>query len=223
MRTVRLLLIASATLVLIASGCKKDDPATVDLGYTYFPQDSGHWIEYNVDSTRVGNGQSTTWNYPIREVIMGAFTDLEGRPAQRLIRHVKDSLNAWIPKDVWWQARDNVRAERSEENLRRVKLIFPPRTTSLWNTNATNTSREFELTYEEVDVPWSVNGMTFDSTVLVVGTYESNLINTKIYKERYAKHVGMVYREVDSSTTQFGDNGSFDRYYVTYTITAHGQ
>jgi hypothetical protein len=223
MRTPQLLLTIAATLLVLLGGCKKDDPATVDLGYAYFPKDSGHWIEYNVDSLRVGDGESTTWNYTIREVVTDAFTDLEGRPAQRVIRYTKDSSNAWIPKDVWWQTRDNVRAERSEENMRRIKLIFPPRTTSLWNTNATNTTRAFELTYEEVDVPWSVNGMTFDSTVLVVGTYESNLINTKIYKERYAKHVGLVYREVDSSQTQFGNNGSYDRYQVVYTITAHGQ
>lgn len=106
---------------------------------------------------------------------MNDFTDPEGRPAQRLIRFKQDSASGnWMPKDVWWQVRGTTQAERSEENQRRIKLIFPPRTGQYWNTNALNTEREYELTYLEVDVPWSINGMSFDSTLLVKTTYPNN-------------------------------------------------
>ncbi len=214
------LLLITATTLVLPGGCKKDEPAAaVDLGHAYFHSTIGSWIEYRVDSMRVVGQAVSEWSYDIREVLTENFSDLEGRPAQRIIRYTRDSSGMWQPKDVWWQTRDMVRAERSEENMRRVKLVFPPRYSSFWNTNATNTSEPFELTYDEVDVPWSVNNLSFDSTVLVIGTYETNVVNSKIYMERYAKNVGMVYRQVDSSETQ----GTIDRWKVVYTATSFGQ
>ena len=130
-----------ALLAIAAIGtftsCSKDDPAEVDLGHDYFPQNIGHWIEYQVDSMRVqlvsGNVLDTAlYSYPLREVLVENITDAEGRPAQRVVRYLRDANNTWLPKDVWWQTRDNVRAERSEENLRRIKLVFPPREGTEW-------------------------------------------------------------------------------------------
>jgi hypothetical protein len=214
--------------LLLASGCKKDDPVTVDLGYGYFPTNIGHWVEYQVDSVYLnliitGNETLTlgdTASYPLREVLAEAFADPEGRPAQRIIRYRRDGNNVWLPRDVWWQTRDERRAERAEENRRRIKLIFKPGLDQYWNTNATNTTESLELTYDEVDVPWDVNGMSFDSTVLVTTTYTNNLVNTITYKERYAKNVGLVYREVDSTERQ---TGTFEGWYFKQVITGYGQ
>ena len=222
-------LLACAALV-ITSGCKKDDPPSVDLGYGYFPTNIGHWVEYEVDSiylslTFGGLGDTTsktgdTLNYPLREELVEAFTDPQGRAAQRQIRFLKNANNTWMPHDVWWQTRDAVRAERAEENRRRIKLVFKPGLDQYWNTNALNTTDELELTYDEVDVPWSVNGMHFDSTVLVTTTYTNNWVNSITYKERYAKNVGLVYREVDSMHRQ---TGTFEGWYYKQVITAYGQ
>ena len=218
------------TLVCIGmlAACKKDEPAEVDLGYDYFPQNLGHWIEYQVDSMRVrlssGTLDTTLYSYPLREALVEDFTDGEGRACQRIVRYLRDINNTWLPKDVWWQTRDNVRAERSEENLRRVKLIFPPRDGTEWDTNAPNGEDEFGLTYEDIDQPFTVNGLSFDKTVSVVGTFEDNIINTRYYQERYAKGVGMITHVVDSIDHQW--NGlswtTYDRWYVKYTITGYG-
>lgn len=214
------------------AGCSKDEPAEVDMGYDYFPQNIGHWIEYQVDSMRVrlvaGNVLDTTlFSYPLREELVENITDAEGRPAQRIIRYFRDVNGTWLPKDVWWQTRDNVHAERSEENLRRIKLIFPPRTGTEWNTNATNIEDEFGLEYEDVDQPFNVNGFSFDKTVSVVSNFQNNFVNTRRYLERYAKGVGMIYHEVDSIDSQIIDfnpltYGDYDRWYVRYTITGYG-
>lgn len=192
----------------LASGCSKDDPGPepYDPGLAYFPADTGRWIMYRVDSIwRYDAGN--VWDslhYTLREKITNDFTDAEGRPAQRLLRSRLDTAsNEWLPQDVWWQVRTNTRAERSEENQRRIKLIFPPAAGQYWNTNSTNTGSPYELTYAEVDVPWSVNGLSFDSTLLVKTTYPNNAVITNTYYERYAKHVGLVYREVDSTNTQY--------------------
>lgn len=208
-------------LIAANTGCKKDGetPASIDLGYAYFPTDTGRWIEYTVDSVWRNDltAQHDSLHYPLRERITNAFTDPEGRPAQQLIRYRQDTASGeWLPKDVWWQVRTSTTAERAEENERRVKLIFPTRTGADWNTNATNTGAPYELTYEAIDVPWSVNGMSFDSTLLVKTTYFNNAIITNTYFERYAKHIGLVYREVDSTNTQFsGVRGTWYKQVVT--------
>lgn len=223
MTDARHLLLGLGALWVLAGGCKKDeDPPRQDPGLAYFPTDTGRWIEYRVDSIRRDdpNHIADTVTYALREKITGDFTDPEGRPAQYLIRYRPDpTTGVWTPKDVWWQVRTSTNAERAEENQRRVKLIFPPRTGQYWNTNATNAEPDYELTYQEVDVPWSMNGMSFDSTVLVKTTYPSNLVVRRTYYERYAKHVGLVYRQVDSSNTQI--DGTTGTYY-TQVITAYG-
>ena len=207
--------------IAVFSACSEDEPPEIDLGHDYFPINVGHWVEYQVDSLRVRNNgaDSTHYSYALREEIVENITDGEGRPAQRIIRYTHDANGVWVPKDVWWQTREQVRAERSEENLRRIKLVFPPRSGTEWNTNATNIEQEFGLKYDEVDQPFSVNGLSFEKTVQVVGTYEPNLIFTKNYSERYARGVGMVVHEVDSINDQ---QNTYDRFYVKYTITGHG-
>jgi hypothetical protein len=216
-------------LSLAMAGCNKDDdqPVRQDRGTDYFPLGTGRWIEYAVDSiwrNDVGAVHDTV-SYALRELQFEAFTDLEGRPAQRLHR-LRHNGTDWTLQDVWWQTRTVDRAERSEEDQRRVKLLFPPSTGRYWNTNSTNGGEAYELTYQEVDVPWTVNGMTFDSTLLVKTTYPNNLVVARTYYERYAKHIGLVYREVDSTNTQY--NSSTGQYQVRGTwykqvITAHGQ
>lgn len=224
-------IILLATVSLLAA-CKKDEAVPVDLGTSHFPTRVGHWVEYTVDSAWLDqeNNIQGALSYPLRELLESDFTDPEGRPAQRILRQVKDSLGNWTPKDVWWQVVNSQRAERAEENLRKIKMVFPVRDWQEWNTNAYNTEDPLELTYEEIDVPWSANGLSFDSTSLVVTTYVNNLVDTVRYFERYARHVGLVYRRTDSSKTQrldLDNNGIYETIrtkgtYLTMTVTAYG-
>ncbi len=216
-------------LVLTAAACKKDTDASLpyDPGYSYFPTDTGRWATYRVDSTW-RNDVGGIWDsihYDLREAITNDFIDTEGRIAQRILRTHRDTTTGqWVPKDVWWQVRTNTQAQRSEENQRRIKLIFPPRTGQYWNTNATNTDYPYELTYLEVDVPWSINGLSFDSTLLVKTTYPNNAVIANTYYERYAKHVGLVFRQVDSTNTQYTNGVQKVRgTWYKQVITAYGQ
>ncbi|MGV9013916.1 MAG: hypothetical protein ACOH13_15095, partial [Flavobacteriales bacterium] len=57
---------------------------------------------------------------------------------------------------------------------------------------------------------------SFDSTLLVKGTYLNNAVITNTYYERYAKHIGLIYREVDSTNTQTtGVRGTWYKQVVT--------
>ncbi|MCB0790531.1 MAG: hypothetical protein H6595_14290 [Flavobacteriales bacterium] len=223
------LLIPLAGLVL-AAGCRKDDHGHVDLGHAYFPTGIGHWVEYVVDSAWIDEANQITGHrtYHLRELLESELIDDEGRTAQRVERYVLDSLGEWAIRDIWTQTRNSTSAERTEENRRYLKLSFPPHEGEYWNLNVYNAEDPLEVEYQMVDQPWSANGLNFDSTLVVRSTFLNNLVDTLIYIERYAKHVGMVDRQVDSSNTQFIFNDTLPPaprtrgWYLRQTITAFG-
>lgn len=199
-------------LLLPLAGCSKDETVPVDLGLEYFPKNIGHWVEYQVDSMWYDENVPTSGSvsYRVRETLFEDFTDPEGRPAQRIRRTVQDSAGAWYTKDIWWQTRDNYAGERTEENRRRLKLSFPVRPSRFWNTNIYNPLEERELTYGDLHVPAAVNGMSFDSTITVEGTYYNNIIDTLLVEERWAKHVGLVEKlQVESNSQYDNINGTW--------------
>ena len=202
MKARALFLIGAAAVM---SSCKKEDTLPVDLGLGYFPTAIGHWVEYQVDSSWYDevNFLSGSVSYRLREEIFEHFTDPEGRPAQRVRRSVQDSTGAWRIRDIWWQTRDNFAAEKTEENLRRLKLSFPVGPNRYWNTNVYNTTGEMELTYQQINTAWSGGGLSYDSTVVAKSTYFNNLIDTLLFEERGAKQVGMVQKRWTDSNTQY--------------------
>jgi hypothetical protein len=213
-------------------GCRKDeDAAPVDLGLEYFPTRIGHYVDYQVDSAWRDDhvGIQGSVSYVMREVLTEETTDAEGRPAQRIERYVRDSAGVWQVRDVWTQTRDERRAERTEENLRMLKMVFPPRDGQFWDLNIYNTEDPFELTYEAVDVPWSTDSLAFDSTSLVESTFFNNLVDTMLHEERYAKHVGLVYKRWVKSNTQSVFQPPFPPIvetkgnYLTMKAIGHGQ
>ncbi|HQW85796.1 MAG TPA: hypothetical protein PLH93_01360 [Flavobacteriales bacterium] len=215
-------LLAAGALALLLPACRKDETVPVDLGYAYFPVQQGAWAEYLVDSSWSFEsiGISGSLRYRLREVIDSVYTDPEGRTAQRIERFVWDTLtNDWRIKDVWTQTRQSTYAERTEEDVRLLKLTFPVKVGERWNLNTFNSQRDMEVGYDVVDMPWQHGNTSFDSTVLVRNYYPNNLVDTLIYRERYAKHIGLVERIRDTSNTQVsGTNG----WYFRQVITAHG-
>ncbi|MCB9169214.1 MAG: hypothetical protein H6594_02560 [Flavobacteriales bacterium] len=217
--------------VILVGGCRKEDAnGPVDLGHGYFPTDVGHWVEYDVDTAWLNENDQISGHryYHLRELLESAFTDAEGRTAQRIERYVLDSLGDWVIHDVWAQTRSATAAERTEENRRYLKLTFPTHNGEYWDLNVYNTQEPIEVEFQDVDQPWSANGLHFDSTVTVRSTFLNNLVDTLIYIERYAKHAGLVYRQVDSSNTQFIFLDTLPPvprtrgWYLHQTITAYG-
>ncbi|MEO8067464.1 MAG: hypothetical protein ABI599_07225 [Flavobacteriales bacterium] len=198
------LIIPTIVAAALFTGCKDDAVVPNDLGYGYWPTNTGHWVEYEVDSTFVDerNDQNIRFeaHYNVRELLDSQYVDPEGRVAQRIVRSVLDTTGAWIIKDVWTQTRDNTAAEKTEENLRKLKLVFPVRSYQHWNAHVYigddglefTTDDELEVEYGDVAAPWSNGVLASDSTCTVVGTYQTNFVVTKVFEERYAKNIGMV-------------------------------
>ena len=210
-------------LILSVISCKKDSDLSQnpDLGYNYFPVDSGRWIVYKADSIVHNDftGTVDTFRFQIMEVMAGDFKDNEGRVSQRLERYKRENeTSSWKIKDVWWMTKTATRAEQSEENRRYIKLAFPVKNGQSWDGNALNTETAQHYSYEDVHEPYQINGLSFDSVVTVLQQDQLNIIEKKYSIEKYAKGVGMVYKEYISLDFQ-KDAG------VEYTlkIIAYGQ
>jgi hypothetical protein len=204
-----LFVVVSVVWVAAFSGCKnKTDDFVLDYKYEYFPLDSGRYWIWEVDSiifTPLGSGQvqrDTIKTY-IKEVVESVYTDNAGRPTARIERYQSNSTDyVWNITDVWFANLTQRTGEKIEENLRFVKLIFPPKQNQTWSGNqyikVTETIEWLkDWTYRVIalDVPNTFNGISFDSTITVLQHDSENLIEKTFATETYAKNVGLVYKE----------------------------
>jgi len=89
-------------------------------------------------------------------------------------------------------------AQRVEDNIRYLKLAFPINADVTWNGNAFNDFPEEDYSYTDIHTSYSMNGFDFDSTLKVLQSDDQNLIHQIYKEEKYAKNVGMIYKQKDS-------------------------
>jgi hypothetical protein len=191
-------------LVVAMLACKKDKPVP-DLGYSYFPDKVGHWVIYEMDSTVYDdfNNDTVHYRYQIRELIESEFNDNQGRRALRIERYRRPYIDTipydqlpWTLSRVWAATLTSTTGERVEENQRYVRLIFPTRNGKTWDGNAQNALGFAEYEYEAVDQPYVISTFAFDSTLRVLQENKINLVEHIVYNERYARHVGLIEKNV---------------------------
>ena len=204
MKTLFLIL---GTLALSFSSCsKKQIPEnTALLGLDYYPLTSGKFVIYDVDSTIYNDlpVDTVSYRYRIKEKIADSFTDNQGQPAIRLERSIKkfnpvlsyDSM-PWTIKEIWLVNATHKSIQVVEGNVRYTKLIFPVQPNASWNGNAFNTLGDWEYTYDYVDNSETINGNALSKVVMVTQKDFKTLISYQGYFEKYAKGIGLVYRQI---------------------------
>jgi hypothetical protein len=206
-------LVAVFVLFAVASACSKkgDDPSSVDLGYEYFPAQTGATWIYHVDSLvyddNTGETTIDTFAYEYKEQITGTFTDVSGKTGQYVTRSFRmhDTL-PWEQGNIWTILKTELNAQRTEENTRYVKLVFPLESRKTWNGNLFNNLGEEEYSVETYNEPATVGASSYEQTMKVLQKDEENAIEEIKKYEIYARNVGMVYMLSDSINTQV--NGS---------------
>ena len=200
--------LVSLGILLFVVSCKKEknnSAFTLDYGYDYFPFEVGRYVIYDVDSVVFNSFTDTidTYKFQIKEYCESSFLDNEGRTSIRLERYKKNYSNTvpydsmpWTLVDVWQTNRTVTTAEKVEENIRYVKMTFPAKMGNSWNGNAQNTQEETNYSYADVDVSRTVGSSSFDSTLFVDQLKKENALEKKYYVETYAKHIGMIYKQV---------------------------
>lgn len=183
--------------------CNKD-ATPPNMGYNYFPDQAGKFIVYDVDSFYYNFANDVdTFKFQLKEKIQSVYADNQGRPTLRLERYIKMynpaisySLIPWKLRDIWAENKTKTTAEKVEENVRFIKLAFPVKDAQTWNGNAQNTIGEENYKYEFFDRGRTIGGIYFDSTLQVTQHEEEVLILKKYYIEKYARNIGLVFKQV---------------------------
>jgi len=241
-------LIGIFCISLLIISCKKENEIfTSESVNDYSFLQVGKYITYNLDSTLYINfGQKdTVISYQAQDVVDAQITDNLGRPAYRIIRYIrKDTSANWQPNNTFMVVPTDKSIEYVENNLRFLKLEMPIKQDFSWKGNSyidtysLNSDLQYlddwDYIYDSIDVPLMINSLNFDSTIKVTERDEflgqdpsipGTQYAEKTYaEEKYAKGVGLIYREFlhwEYQGGQTGVPGYFVGYGVRLSITGH--
>ena len=183
----------------------------------YFPLQVGKYISYKLDSTVFVNfgKQKEVVSYQVKDLVDAEIKDNIGRSSYRIIRFSrKKASDPWIANNTFMATPTDKSIEFVENNLRYIKLILPVKIDNSWRGNSFidtytpgNDMRyldNWDYIYDSVSTPLSINSFNFENSLkvfqrdeeignpLIAGTPYAE----KTYSvEKYAKGVGLVYRE----------------------------
>lgn len=192
--------------IVLFFACKKSEKIDLNTDYSYYPIEIGNWVIYNVQEINIDKPSEVydTLNYQLKEVIESEFLDAEEKIAYRVERYIRiNQTDSWTLKNVWFTNYTLNAAHKIEDNTRYVKLIFPVKLNKKWNGNAFNNLGEQDYKITFLDISETINNLSFDS-VLTVEQYNSeSLIDKRIEIEKFAKNIGLIYKE---QTDLYSDN-----------------
>ncbi len=202
---------STALVTGLLISCEPTIEPPVDMGYNYFPIDTGRYYIYDVDSIFIDcPTYNDTTHYQVKEYYESTFIDASNNPAIRIERYYRsDSTQSWLTMtpDVWFLNRNTTRLEKVEENLRFVKMTYPVDMDYSWNGNAYNVLPAQDYYYQGQDVALNNGIYQFDSTLTVVQYQDTNQIQYYYFTETYARNVGMVRKqEYDIETLMVDTN-----------------
>jgi hypothetical protein len=202
-----LLLVAFISTTLSSCKDRKDETFIIDYNYDYYPLDSGRYVIYDVDSIRYNYvdpfQNNDTIRYQWMQVVGDTFLDNDGRVSYRIEFYKRYSTSAnWFFDRVWYATPTITNLQRVEDDIRFIKLVFPPKEGLSWDGNLYTPKtglftylRNWIYRYRTVDKPYSSNGVNIDKSLTVEHVDEENVIDKMKSVEMYGKGVGMIYKE----------------------------
>lgn len=199
-------------LVLAACGRETEPPNSPDAAaqQAWFPLEIGQVSEFAVDSVVFDFGLRDSSRTFVREVVTDTFRDNTGRLVFKIERFErKNPAENWQIRHVWSASRTASEAIRTEGNLRFRPLVFPLDTRTGWDGHVfLDKNLEIEVAGERLrpfgdwffevdstDVPGVVGNFAFDSLLVVTETDSDNLFERRFSRTKYARNVGLVWRE----------------------------
>lgn len=196
------------------TGCDKKEELDVNYHYDYFPLQVGHYVAYQVDSVTYNydlvNYKRDTATFQVKELVADTFYDNLNQLNYRVELYRRaDSTQPWVIWKVWSALSTITNAQKNEDEIRFVKLVFPPAENKEWNGNLYVPKTEpyklfenWEYTYTQVHKPYTAGSLSFDSTVTVEAVDFETVIEKRLRKEVYAKNVGMVFQQWEALKKQ---------------------
>jgi hypothetical protein len=199
--------------LLILAGCKKDTSGlTINYQYNYYPIDSGHSITYNVDSVTFNydgiNYIRDTNAYQMLAYFGDTIHDLLDSVNFRVYYSTRPNSGAsWGSQYGTYGFRTLTNLQVVENDLRFIKLIFPPQQNASWNGNLYigtlpsdpgdpySTFYTWNYNFENCDTTIVIGNQTYNNCIVVSEVNNVNAISKVVRTEIYAPNVGMVYQE----------------------------
>jgi hypothetical protein len=179
--------------IFIASCAKKTEEFKTEATTDYVQLQSGKYITYRLDSTVFVNfGRITQIHkYQVKEVVDKEITDNLGRPAWRVFRYIRDSVDAtsWTPAQPWIPFGSYMvtvlfdQLEVTDDNnLRFIKMHLGIREGNNWKGNAYLPSNPFgglftfsvdddmqawDYFYESSGAGFSIAGKTYTDVLTI--------------------------------------------------------
>lgn len=215
--------VLAVALTIILGGCSKqtDTYITDPLTDYYLNLEPGKYIRYRLDSTLyIDFGQrDTVISYEAKDVVDAAIEDNLGRSGWRINRFLRpvgsNEEGAWDQRLTYFVFPTREKLEVIENNLRFIKLTTPIKEGYTWHGNVHLPDHPFEsfygilsdaglqqwdYTYQDNNTIETINGINYDSAFTVHQVDEEEYTPALDFKnywvEKYAKGVGLVYKEV---------------------------
>jgi len=225
-----------AFLILITGTlfcCSADYEDPLDestYGYDYFPLSNGDTRIYQVDSIQFdlddrGIPTFDSSRYFIREVVVERFENDLGETVYRVEKYRTESLQEpWLIDGVLTMSRNARQAFYREDNLRFINLVFPIEEGVTWDGNAHIRSdmnvfvrgesiqmfANWVYRIASVGLAETIGVNTYQEVVTIQQADVENAIERRFSQEKYAKDIGLIYREreiLDSYCKYTGDLG----------------
>jgi len=248
MKIISLLRLCLALLAFTAFySCNEKEEFTSESIADYAPTIVGKYITYRIDSMVFTNfGRSTEIHkYQVKHQIDALITDNLGRPAYRVYMYTRDTagLQSWQPSGSYFITVLDNQLEVSEDNLRFIKLHLPIRDGyswkgnkylpdnaygSLYNFSNDDNMEDWDYFYDGNPAGFTYRGINYNNVLTVEEADES--INVPIVSatsyaarsravEKYAKGIGLAYREYELWEYQPNTGGSGGPYKTGFGIT----
>lgn len=190
------------------------DSADIADQQAYFPVFIGKTNTFRVDSIQFdlqSNGAvSDTVSFHLKETVVDTFRDGGGQLWYKVEQYTRFGPDdPWVVSKVFAEAVNNSQSLRLEDNLKFLRCVFPFDRRSNWNGNIyLDEAQEIVIRGErlvpyqgwnyEVDslnLPEMINGIPFDSVLTITESDQTNIIERRLSRAKYAKHAGLVWRE----------------------------
>ncbi|MEJ7645888.1 MAG: hypothetical protein WKF87_14935 [Chryseolinea sp.] len=186
------------TTFLVFSCDSSVEPRKLDSAKDYLPLGKGMYQLYDIMEIKYELGIPDTISYELKTLVVDSFASNTGTHNYVIHRSVRSNgQSPWTYKDTWSTSTAELEAVTQEENIAFVKFKLPAVHGTAWNGNAYNDLGEDIYNLENPGDVKTFGGKVYEECFTV---NQSNNADFIVFldqrQEVYAKHVGMVYREI---------------------------
>ncbi len=199
------------------------DPST--FGYEYFPVAIGKSWTYQMDSIvyseKVFVKKDTSVSF-IREEVVDSFRNVENKLVYRLdVYYTRDTNTPWELVSASFIQKNESQLIKTENGLDYLKLIFPVRKNKSWEGNSRIHSKTemvigneilqpfgdiWYYSYDYINQKERLNLFNFENVCQVAEADYDGFLEKRYSYAKYAKDVGLVYKELWLLDTQNTDD-----------------